>query len=93
MSKPTPGPWRAEFGEAVRIRAPDDTSIATINWLRGPHGYGGRIPTNEGEANALLVAAAPVLLELLREVGTVAPEQEWWDRRRVVLARIDGETP
>jgi hypothetical protein len=65
MRHHTPGPWTPEFGEAVKVRTNDGTSVCTINWLRGPHGIKGRIPGVEGESNAHLIAAAPELLNAL----------------------------
>ena len=55
----TPGPWVADFSsDAVRVRAPDNSGVCTLNWLSAK----GRRSGNEGEANARLIAAAPELL-------------------------------
>jgi hypothetical protein len=43
-------------------------------------------------ANARLIAAAPELLEALRHCATEeGPEQEWLDRARTLIAKVDGE--
>ena len=68
MTKHTPAPWKAEFDEAVSVRSEDGSRICTINWLRGRHGLKGRIDGDEGNANARLIAAAPDLLETLKQI-------------------------
>ncbi|MDP2263275.1 MAG: hypothetical protein Q8K24_08965 [Hydrogenophaga sp.] len=43
-------------------------------------------------ANARLIAAAPELLEALRHCATEeGPEQQWLDRARTLIAKVDGE--
>jgi hypothetical protein len=65
MNEHTPGPWQAEFGEAVYVLDRERGRVCTINWLRGPHGSLGRRTDEEGVSNARLIAAAPDLLEAL----------------------------
>jgi hypothetical protein len=67
-TKSTPGPWVAEYGEAVSVLDAERGRVCTINWLRGPHGSFGRRTDAEGEANARLISAAPDLLEAARKI-------------------------
>jgi uncharacterized protein (DUF4415 family) len=51
--------------------------------------------SDEGEANARLVAEAPAMLEALRYAADVAGEmlalgETWQERARAILRRIDG---
>ena len=56
MSAHTPGPWHTAGEQGVQIRSQRD-QIAKVWCMRG----------NEWKANARLIAAAPDLLEALRE--------------------------
>lgn len=54
----------------------------------------------EGMANARLIAAAPEMLEALRDIyndlkqGAIPNHNdEWWDRARSAIARATGEQP
>lgn len=67
MSKHTPGPWaistdKFECGIAQGVRSKNG-SICQINWMVRK-----RAPL-ESEANARLIAAAPEMLEVLREMA------------------------
>lgn len=63
MSDYTPGPWEAHFEEAIRVKNKDGTvAVATNLHLHG------RRDISEAEANALLIAAAPELLEALEHL-------------------------
>lgn len=64
----TPGPWAVDSGEALNVRAPHGGIVAQLHHLKGRHGMGGRLPGGEAVANARLIAAAPELLEALKEV-------------------------
>lgn len=67
MTQHTPGPWQAvkdQFGGTVgatRIDAANGHAVAYAR-ERGPNGH-------DGEANARLIAAAPELLEALKELA------------------------
>ena len=87
MSKHTPGPWMA-FGHLVG--AGKDSRIAVcVAPLVGP---------DASNANARLIAAAPELLDALRELVNAASEHPnggWFvgvraDHARALLAKIDG---
>ncbi len=80
MSEHTPGPWVAD-GKCSG-RPPDagvgviasDTEPAISNPSRGIVAYACRLVSRtsaEVEANARLIAAAPVLLQVLREVESI----------------------
>lgn len=99
MSKHTPGPWVAEFGDDIVIATPS-CEIAVVAYTlaqRGAH-----------TANARLIAAAPELLEAVKAMI------EWDDREqdhfvdfnvrmdlckrafdlaRAAIAKATGETP
>jgi hypothetical protein len=67
VSEHTPGPW--EYLGHARVQTADDkkTPIANFNFFAAT------------EANARLIAAAPELLELLREAAdyTRHPDYDW----------------
>ena len=75
MSMRTPGPWIAEFGEAYRVRAQGDGGqVAIMTNLKGQFGMLGRRSGDEVAANARLIAAAPELLEALKEM------RDWYQK-------------
>ena len=63
----TPGPWKAAesstMGAAIVGNLEDERVIAEIVWNYEEVGW-----TDEDEANARLIAAAPELLEALRQI-------------------------
>ena len=102
MSKHTPGPWIAagpSFGdplpryttEIVTEREDEDGAATSICELPFHH------HDDENEANARLIAAAPELLELLREAAgyTRHPDYDWpveFSRRvDAAFAKATGE--
>ena len=77
----TPGPWRVQSDHSVRSYAPGHWAVADC---------GGR----RREANARLIAAAPDLLEALREAMDSraadmadAAHPGWYDRARAAIAK------
>lgn len=64
MSKHTPGPWHVVSDEAVKVTDNFGATLATATFV---HLQGRRVPS-EVEANATLMAAAPELLEALKEL-------------------------
>jgi hypothetical protein len=80
MSKHTPGPWKAHFEEAYFVTGPDLGRVAIMMNLKGAHGLGGRRSGDESAANARLIAAAPELLNALRDLVDA------------MTGRLDGET-
>lgn len=97
MTKHTPGPWEAHFEEAYFVTGPDLGRVAMMMNLKGAHGLGGRRSGNESAANARLIAAAPDLLEALKEIeaGT-----QFWDsypiehpygKAKAAIAKATGE--
>ncbi len=93
MSKHTPGPWAMPDSEQGRI------SKVGVNG-----GWDGMIATadcgdyarsrSEGFANARLIAAAPDLLEALKDAvrDSESPGQ-WLDEARAAIAKATGEQP
>lgn len=84
MSKHTPGPWKVR-----KLNARSDWEIrgAGDTYTGSPHGMfiGGLM----SEANARLMAEAPLMLEVLRELEDLGPP-EAQEQTRAILARIDG---
>lgn len=65
-SKPTPGPWKAT---RVTVWGPSSASVATVRC--GAHMWlddSATVSKEEADANARLIAAAPDLMEALKEV-------------------------
>ena len=98
MSDFTPGPWRAEFPDEISVRDADGGRIAILANLKGRLGMKGRRDTSEVEANARLIAAAPDLLEALKEMVNLVelmcpfdgPQQR---KARAAIAKATGEQP
>lgn len=105
MSKHTPGPWSSHFEEAYYVTGPDLGRVAMMMNLKGAHGLGGRRSGDEAAANCRLIAAAPDLLEALREAMDAvktfhgpdcwdiyeqhSPEMKRW---RAAIAKATGST-
>lgn len=93
MSKHTPGPWLAEFGEAYRVRAQQDGGqVAIMMNMKGQFGLGERRTGKEVAANARLIAASPDLLEAAKFVlawyeaeDDHSKEPDFW--KRVAMSR------
>jgi hypothetical protein len=64
MSEFTKGPWRVDPKAATRVVATGDRSVCSC----GGHTDNRRDTTDENQANARLIAAAPTLLETLEEL-------------------------
>ncbi len=86
----TPGPWGYSEGEIYRGNNPIASVIPSFGWFR---------KTAEDEANARLIAAAPEMYEVLREVlieYEAEAKAEGWDLPttgeiiREVLAKVEG---
>lgn len=92
-SKPgrTPGPWIAD--NALIIRGPGREVVAEVKLpLPEQQGWVHR----QAEANAALVAAAPDMEELLRELVESDPVvriEQFQARARAALARAEGREP
>ena len=74
----TPGPWGYSEGEIYRGNNPIASVIPSF--------------TAEDEANARLIAAAPEMLEVLREIEMLMPHSKAVKHSglREVLAKVDG---
>ena len=89
MSKHTPGPWH--IGGRTILRP-------TLTIFHKPFGLGDVAEVYE-EANARLIAAAPELLEALKEIADTDPVDAALDPQRAVriaraaIAKATGEQP
>ena len=103
MSKHTPGPWRYEQGGGHMhnsIRGSRD--VQTNGWIGERGGvtnasYSDRVCENLGNidlpgpaANARLIAAAPEMYAIIKELAHDFPHD--WPEACDILARIDVET-
>ena len=95
MDKHTPGPWKAHFEEAYFVTGPDLGRVAMMMNLKGAHGMGGRRSGDESAANARLIAAAPDLLQSLKEVVDWLElgdhESVMHTKARLAIAKATGE--
>ena len=87
MSRHTPGPWEFEIITSSYVTAFDGTHIADV--------HHGRTATAkaEGSANARLIAAAPDLLEALKEVFSdhdAVNRLSWVNRAAAAIAKATG---
>jgi hypothetical protein len=95
MSEHTPGPWRASMGDLLRVMHGSDC-------ICGVHRIGSRAGgrrSEESEANARLIAAAPDLLAALQAViaAPITGDHESIQRRdaaftaaRAAIAKATG---
>ena len=88
MSKHTPGPWRIDRGSktgTARGISASARNIVNFNGLAKPM-------SNETEANARLIAAAPDLLDALRYVLDCIERNEISDMQpaRAAIAKAEG---
>lgn len=98
-NKPTPGPWGTDESDHdctyqdIRIRS-DGHTIAVVHIDDAPcTDFNAR-----QRANARLIAAAPELLELARELWTDVrhnseEDEPFGQRVRAVIVKATGETP
>lgn len=95
--KHTPGLWAIIEG-----RGANEASDYLIEWA-GEEGDGSEICTvdaqwldpESGKANACLIAAAPELLSLLKEIangGAKSDSPEMWERVDTAIAKAEGRT-
>ncbi len=96
MSKHSPGPWRWEsdvpYANAI-LRAADGSKVCDFGGGMKWEEVAGDEPD---EPDARLIAAAPRMLELLREFvieyADMCRGSDTVDKARILIARIDGET-
>lgn len=60
MTQHTPGPWRVALGNRLQVRGPKDE----IGWPAAIVYNAGLCTSEEAQANARLIAAAPDLLDM-----------------------------
>lgn len=92
-TKWTPGPWKAPEGDFPDVYGPDDRLLAVV-YAPGNYEHN----SQEGHANARLIAAAPDLLDALQEAmrwigrltdweGAGDPDADSW---RAAIAKAKG---
>lgn len=94
MSKHTPGPWSADYGD---FAAYCETGAEVCEVKRGNHDDGTRIADAEMEANLRLVAAAPDLLDAVEQLLIYLGDWEDMDNDTcrlalTAVAKAKGET-
>lgn len=107
MSNHTPGPWRlsklgfAENDGSIPVLSAtegDETAkrICTVSFQsKAKRGEAYRTPCADRDANARLIAAAPELLEALKELSFDAFEDahpEAVKKARAAIAKAEGQT-
>ena len=105
MSAHTPGPWRItdRYGVLTDQVGIDGRTVCTVWTMQQGHRPSGvdTEPWPEGEANARLIAAAPDLLESLRELAELAVLQFGMpppgadgplQKALAAIAKADGDT-
>ncbi len=83
MSKHTPGPWKfGHWGDDFWVGADgyDGRKVARVTWGMGEE-------VEEGRENARLIAAAPDLLEALREAVEFFDSEYWLTSAGEAMAR------
>ena len=93
----TPGPWTFDhdWDRIPTIIGADRTAVARVEKETFVHGkfpgIGHTEPLSEREANALLLVAAPDLLEALRSVVAIADRKTVeFDRAKAAIAKATG---
>lgn len=96
MSKHTPGPWAVQKSEDCMGRKLDDM----VRWVITADDHDLWISTGptwdpehseESEANARLIAAAPQLLEALKRLDQYGHTQATWDFALLAIAKATGK--
>mgnify|MGYP003443102101 CR=1 FL=1 len=90
MNKHTPGPWSAHYNnEGLTVFSPDNVTVAYVDY--------DECEERPVEANAHLIAAAPALLEALKNVlefyewsNSNGAEQAAYDKAMKALAQAEG---
>ena len=83
----TSGPWSFSFGEVLRVRSKDGSTIANLTHLSNLK----RRKIEEVTANAHLVSAAPEMLALLEVIQDIVPASPYRDKIKAVVAKARGE--
>lgn len=86
MSKHTPGPWSRDKNDS--LCSPDGRQVYVWN-----SGLGNSYRSDETDANARLIAAAPELLEALEAMLPGAEAMGWeTSKARAAIAKARGES-
>lgn len=89
--KHTPGPWVARNVGGRDIVQSDAWRDGTESSRHASDGHEVRVYSRQGAADAALIAAAPELLEALREVLQISDRKhEAWDRAHAAIAKAEG---
>jgi hypothetical protein len=92
MSGHTPGPWTLHQPGSMRACDGRHDTEDGCRTLVEAEIIG--VPRPEAEANAKLIAAAPELLQLLKEVvlTTLPPTSSWVERAHEAIAKAEGRS-
>ena len=95
MSKHTPGPWEAfqnDLGCGVLATKRADVAYC---WTRDGWPLDSSRPISESVANARLIAAAPELLEVLKEIMSWEENEQalWAKKARAAIAKAEEVKP
>lgn len=93
MNKHTPGPWRS----ALKSEKTWHVGVYTASGEEVAHvAVKSALSSNRRDADARLIAAAPDLYALLRELIDIEGPQpgtaDWARKVQAALARVDGES-
>ena len=83
MTQHTPGPWRVAFGNRLEVHGPKDE----IGWPASIVYNAGLCTSEEAQANARLIAAAPDMLAALQDIMAESSRD---DDDHDVIATIQG---
>ena len=83
-TKHTPGPWR--WNTAAGIYGSNNKRCANV-FVQDEI----KLPDDEIDANARLIAAAPDLLALVRSYATTYPLDEYYDKATAAIAKATGD--
>jgi hypothetical protein len=102
MSAHTPGPWHARQWQCRAVTSVGRISDNALGFeqIAECSANGRQVSTEQEEADARLIAAAPELLEALEDLidahavpSTACKERGAYDKARAVIAKATGSTP
>ena len=92
MSAHTPGPWKVKASTGDVPERVQNKNGDVVAFVFAPKGYNPLIVMAEVGANAALIAAAPEMLERLKQVRRYCPVSVQ-DSLDLLIARAEGRQP